>query len=184
MLGQTGEALEPSPVNGRTTRAKEPKKLDDVGEEYLADASKVHKVSHDFPYPQSAVWAALLDGDTWTKWLPITKVEWTSAKPYQVGTTRTVWIGDQRVDEVFFAWDEGSRMAFRFDRTTLPLKAGVEDYQVHKTETGCRLDWYFRARAPFLLGPLISAQMKSGIRKGLPKLEEIIRENPGKYGLA
>ena len=140
MLGQTGEALEPSPVNGRTTMAKEPKKLDDVGEEYLADASKVHKVSHDFPYPQSAVWAALLDGDTWTKWLPITKVEWTSAKPYQVGTTRTVWIGDQRVDEVFFAWDEGSRMAFRFDRTTLPLKAGVEDYQVHKTETGCRLD--------------------------------------------
>ncbi|WP_084418595.1 SRPBCC family protein [Henriciella litoralis] len=164
--------------------AKEPKKLEEVGEAYLADASKVHLVSHDFPFAPEVLWAALLDGDTWTKWLPITKVEWTSPKPYKVGTTRTVWIGSQIVEEVFFAWDEGSRMAFRFDRTTLPLNAGVEDYQVHATETGCRLDWRFRARAPFLLGPLISAQMKSGIRKGLPKLEAYIRDNPAKYGLS
>lgn len=162
--------------------AKQLKQLEQVGEEYLADASKVHKVSHDFPFPAHVVWAALLDGETWTKWLPITKVEWTSPQPFRVGTTRTVWIGDQCVEEVFFAWDEGSRMAFRFDRTSLPLKAGVEDYQVHPTEEGCRLDWYFRARAPFLLGPLISAQMKGGVRKGLPKLEAQIRDNPGQYG--
>ena len=164
--------------------AKEPKKLDEVGEAYLTDDAKVQSVSHEFSLPPQVVWNALLDGETWTKWLPITKVEWTSPKPFGVGTTRTVWIGKQVVEEVFFAWDEGRRMAFRFDRTTLPLKAGVEDYQVHPTADGCRMDWYFRAKAPLFLGPLISGQMKSGLRKGLPKLEAYIRENPEKFGLA
>lgn len=163
--------------------AKEPKQLEQVGEEFLADSAKVKKVSHEFPFPADVVWNALLDGETWTKWLPITKVEWTSPKPFKVGTTRTVWIGKQVVEEYFFAWEEGRRMAFRFDRTTLPLKAGVEDYQIHDTPGGCRLDWYFRAKAPFLLQPLISGQMASGLKKGLPTLEAYIRENPAKFGL-
>lgn len=163
--------------------AKEPKKIEEVSEEFLADKSKVKSVSHDFPFPAEIVWNALLDGETWTRWLPITKVEWTSPKPFGVGTTRTVWIGKEVVDEVFFAWDEGKRMAFRFDRTTLPLKAGVEDYQVHPTANGCRLDWYFRAKAPFILGPIVSKQMTSGLQKGLPALEAHIRDNPVKFGL-
>ena len=163
--------------------AKEPKKIEEVGEEFLADKSKVRSVSHDFPFPAEVVWNALLDGETWTKWLPITKVEWTSPKPFGVGTTRTVWIGKEVVEEVFFGWEEGKRMAFRFDRTTLPLKAGVEDYQLHPTANGCRLDWYFRAKAPFILGPIVSKQMTSGLQKGLPVLETYIRDNPAKFGL-
>ena len=163
--------------------AKEPKKLEEVGEEFLADSSKVTLISHDFPFPASALWKALLDAETWTKWLPITKVDWTSPQPFGVGTTRTVWIGDQVVDEVFFGWEEGRRMAFRFDRATLPVNAFVEDYQVHETPTGSRLEWRFRGKAPFLLGPLVNMQMKASGKKGLPKLEEWIRSNPEKFGL-
>lgn len=163
--------------------AKQPKKIQDVGEEFLDDPSKVKLVRHEFPFPKEVVWNALLDGDTWTEWLPITKVEWTSPKPFGVGTTRTVWIGDQVVEEVFFAWEDNKRMAFRFDRTTLPVKACIEDYQLQNTPGGCRLDWRFRARAPFVLGPLISSQMKSGLKKGLPQLEAHIKENPAKFGL-
>lgn len=163
--------------------AKAPKKLEEVGEDFLQNNAKIQKLSHDFPFPPRAVWAALRDAETWTKWLPITGVEWTSPEPFGVGTTRTVWIGKQVVEEVFFAWEEGKRMAFRFDRTTLPVKAFVEDYQVHETPDGCRLDWRFGGKAPLFLGPLITAQMKSGGRKGLPKLEAWIRDNPGKFGL-
>ena len=163
--------------------AKEPKKMEEVGEDFLADTSKVQHLSHDFPFPPDAVWKALRDGETWTKWLPITKVEWTSPEPFGVGTTRTVWIGKQCVEEVFFAWEEGQRMAFRFDRSTMPVKAFVEDYQVHETPAGCRLDWRFRGKAPFILGPLIHGQMKSSGRKGLPLLEAYIRDNPEKFGL-
>ena len=164
--------------------AKEPRKIEEVGEEFLADSAKVQMLSHEFPFPPDAVWNALRDGETWTKWLPITEVEWTSPEPFGVGTTRTVWIGKQIVEEVFFAWEEGRRMAFRFDRTTLPVKAFVEDYQVHETPNGCRLDWRFRGKAPFLLGPIINGQMKSSGKKGLPVLETYIRDNPEKFGLS
>lgn len=163
--------------------AKDLKQLEQVGEEFLADKSKVKTVSHEFPFPSQVVWNALLDGETWTKWLPITKVEWTSPTPFKVGTTRTVWIGKQVVEEYFFGWEEGKRMAFRFDRASLPVKAAVEDYQLHETAKGCRLDWYFRVKAPLILGPLISGQMTSGFKKGLPQLEAYIRENPSKFGL-
>lgn len=163
--------------------AKTLKKLEEVGEDFLQDNPKIQTLSHDFPFPPSAVWAALRDGETWTKWLPITRVEWTSPEPFGVGTTRTVWIGKQVVEEVFFAWEEGKRMAFRFDRTSLPVKAFVEDYQVHETAGGCRLEWRFGGKAPLFLGPLITAQMKAGGRKGLPKLEAYIRDNPAKFGL-
>ncbi|MEQ8559357.1 MAG: SRPBCC family protein [Henriciella sp.] len=164
--------------------AKEPKKIEEAGEAFLDESSKVQLLSHEFPFPRDAVWKALRDGDTWTKWLPITKVEWTSPEPFGVGTTRTVWIGKDVVEEVFIAWDEGHRMAFRFDRTTLPVKAFVEDYQLHETPGGCRLDWRFRGKAPFILGPIIHGQMKSSGRKGLPKLEAYIRDNPAKFDLS
>ena len=164
--------------------AKKMKKLEEVGEAFISDPSKTKLVRHEFPFPREVVWNALLDGETWTKWLPITKVEWTSPQPFKVGTTRTVWIGEQAVEEVFFAWEDNKRMAFRFDKTTLPLKACVEDYQLVNTPGGCRLDWRFRAKAPFILGPLISGQMKSGLKKGLPQLEAYIRENPAKFGLS
>ncbi|MAN73156.1 MAG: MxaD family protein [Henriciella sp.] len=164
--------------------AKEPKKIEAVGEDFIADESKIKRVSHEFPFPREVVWNALLDGETWTKWLPITKVEWTSPKPYKVGTTRTVWIGEQVVEEVFFAWEDTKRMAFYFDRTTLPIKACVEDYRLQNVPGGCRLDWIFRAKAPFILGPLISGQMKKGIKKGLPELEAYVRDHPAKFGLA
>ena len=88
--------------------AKEPKKIEAVGEDFIADESKIKRVSHEFPFPREVVWNALLDGETWTKWLPITKVEWTSPKPYKVGTTRTVWIGEQVVEEVFFGGERAS----------------------------------------------------------------------------
>ena len=132
-----------------------------------------------------ALFEVFEDPDSWPVWgTGIAKVDWTSPKPFQVGTTRTVWIGEQAVEEVFFAWEDNKRMAFRFDKTTLPLKACVEDYQLVNTPGGCRLDWRFRAKAPFILGPLVSGQMASGIKKGLPQLEAYIRENPAKFGLS
>jgi hypothetical protein len=152
-----------------------------VGEDYLAGATA--RASHAFALPASAVWASLLDAKAWTEWLPITKVTWTSPQPFGVGTTRTVDIGKQSVEEVFFAWDEGSRMAFYFERSTLPVSAGIEDYRVVSTANGCELQWAGRASAMFPLGWLISRQLGASIRKGLPKLEAIIKADPKRFGL-
>ncbi len=152
-----------------------------VGEDYLAGAT-VH-VSHQLAVPPHALWAALLDAKAWAEWLPITGVTWTSSMPFAAGTTRTVDIGKQSVQEYFFAWDEGKRMAFRFDRSTLPVRAGVEDYRIVPTAKGCELRWAGRIDAIFPLGFLISRSLGSGIRKGMPRLEKLILADPKRFGL-
>lgn len=154
-----------------------------VDESYLAGAKARPGASHRFPFPASAVWAALLDPVAWTEWLPITKVTWTSPTPYGVGTTRTVEIGPQVIEETFFAWEEGRRMAFRFERSTLPVSAAVEDYRVVDAPGGCELHWTGRASAMFPLSGLITGQLTAGVRRGLPKLEALIAAAPDRFGL-
>lgn len=152
-----------------------------VGEDYLSKGATV--VRHTFPFPPSAVWAALLDAEAWTQWLPITKVTWTSARPFSIGTTRTVEIGPQKIEETFFAWDEGKRMAFRFERSSLPLSAAVEDYRVVPATGGCELVWAGKATAGFPLSWLITRQLASSLRAGMPKLEALIASDPRRFGL-
>jgi hypothetical protein len=163
--------------------AKALKKHDEVGEPYLSAAKPRPAVKHAFPFPASAVWAALLDAAAWTEWLPITKVTWTSPQPFRIGTTRTVEVGKQVIEEAFFAWQEGRRMAFRFDQSSLPVKAAVEDYVIVDTPTGCVLEWTGRVSAPFPLGWLVSRQLAGGIKSGLPKLEALIAADPKRFGL-
>lgn len=151
-----------------------------VGEEYLSTA-KPSSAVHAFPFPAKMVWNALLDGPAWTEWLPITKVIWTSPQPFSVGTTRTVEIGDQTVEETFFAWEEGRRMAFRFERSTLPVSAAVEDYVIEPTESGCELRWSGKASAFFPLGMLVTSQLTKSLQNGLPKLEALIASQPDRF---
>jgi hypothetical protein len=151
-----------------------------VGEDYLATA-KPSSAVHRFAFPPEMVWNALLDGPAWTEWLAITGVTWTSPKPFGPGTTRTVEIGDHKVEETFFAWDEGTRMAFRFERSTLPVSAAVEDYRVVPVEGGCELHWSGKASAPLFLGGLVTGQLTKGLVDGLPKLEALIARQPERF---
>lgn len=163
--------------------AKTPKPHSKVDEAYLAGAKARPAAVHAFPFPASAVWAALLDARAWTEWLPISKVTWTSPQPFGVGTTRTVEIGEQIVEETFFGWEDGKRMAFRFERSTLPVSAAVEDYSVVETPGGCELRWTGRASAPLFLGWLITRQLTASVQAGLPKLEALIAADPKRFGL-
>ncbi len=160
--------------------AKQLKQHKQVGEEFLAKAKQSSAV-HAFPFPPEMVWKALLDGPAWTEWLPITKVTWTSPEPFKVGTTRTVEIGDQQVEETFFAWEDNRRMAFRFERSSLPVSAAVEDYVIKPTDTGCELHWSGKASAMFPLGMLVTAQLTKSLRDGLPKLEALIASQPERF---
>lgn len=152
-----------------------------VGEAYLAEGGRTVRRRIDAPAP--AVWSALLDARAWTQWLPITQVTWTSPAPFGVGTTRTVQIGQAIVEESFFAWEEGRRMAFCFERSSLPVSAAVEDYRVEPQGGACELIWKGRASAVFPLGFLVTRQLASGISAGLPKLEALIKSEPGRFGL-
>lgn len=85
------------------------------------------------------------DAHAWTVWAgPIQNVEWTSPKPFGVGTTRTVtMMGNMVGEEVFIAWERGKRMAFCFTRaSTSTIGAFAEDYQVEDLGDGkVRVRW-------------------------------------------
>ena len=152
-----------------------------VGEDYLAASN--HRAGHRFDLPAGAVWAALLDGPAWTEWLPLTKVTWTSPRPFCVGATRTVNLDETEIDEVFFAWEEGRRMAFYFQASTLPVSAAVEDYRVVEVPGGCELQWTGRVSAPLILGWLLNRRLTAMLKAGMPKLEALIKSNPKRFGL-
>ena len=67
-----------------------------------------------------ALFAALADGPSWSKWVPVIReVTWTSPEPFRVGATRTVTLsGGIKVDEVFWAWEPNRRMGFAADGST------------------------------------------------------------------
>ncbi|MGB1087269.1 MAG: SRPBCC family protein, partial [Alphaproteobacteria bacterium] len=97
-----------------------------VGEDFVK-AGGGRTVTFDLPFSAADAFTALGNADSWKAWMDL-EVTWTSPQPFGVGTTRTVIAAGQSMDEEFFAWDEGKRMAFCFVEGGLPVKAMIEDY--------------------------------------------------------
>lgn len=152
----------------------------EVGAAFL-DHPHATTLTHDFAVPAQQLWQSLLDAEAWTHWLPLTKVIWTSPEPFGVGTTRTVEIGAQQIDETFFAWEDGRHMAFWFNRSSLPVRAVAEDYVVEPTDSGSRLIWTFRFDAAFPIRPIMRYKLSADGRKGLVKLDALIRSDPERF---
>lgn len=85
------------------------------------------------------------DTQAWVEWVtPLEKMEWTSPRPFGVGTTRTVVMqGGIEGYEKFIAWEQGRRMAFTFTACSKPIiEKLMEDYQVTDLGDGsCRVEW-------------------------------------------
>lgn len=107
------------------------------------------------------------DAHAWTEWFHgITKVEWTSPKPYGVGTTRTVSLGQLKVWEHFFIWEQNKRLSFYFTQTSLPfVKALVEDYQLEAIDDKHTRFTYTVAYEPTLALLLSGPIGKSALRR-------------------
>ena len=97
------------------------------------------------PCSADALFAVFEDPASWPRWATgIGEVEWTSPKPYQPGTTRTVrfW-GGMCVYEDFFLYDPPREMAFHFYGTSeLVWSRFAEHYRVEALgDDRCRLTW-------------------------------------------
>ena len=91
-------------------------------------------------------------------------------------------VGKNTIEETFLAWEPGKRLAFRFERSDLPVNAFAEDYIVEPDgETGSRLIWRIRGDAFFLIKPLIYGQLKKGGLEGFPKLAALMERNKAVY---
>lgn len=90
------------------------------------------------------IFASFENADDWPEWAPpITKVEWTSPKPFGVGTTRKVTMTGMVGDEVFIAWDYPKQMAFCFTHSSESLvESFAEEYVVTPLDNGkSRVVW-------------------------------------------
>ena len=121
------------------------------------------------------------DEHSWPVWgTGIAKVDWTSPKPYKVGTTRTVTFqgGGMEVYETFIAWERGKHMAFCFTGTTQEVWTSFgENYVVKDLGDGeCHLTWTI-AYTPCSVFKMIHPLVKPVMRFWLGMLAN----NLGKY---
>ena len=87
------------------------------------------------------VFASLAGSHDWTEWLGLHSVTYTTEPPRGVGTRRTVKAlpGPLGIDEHFLAWDDPTRLAFRFDASPFPVRAFGEDYRLTEQPDGSTL---------------------------------------------
>lgn len=167
-------AQEPSKLLGRVrfpspASMKRPRfKLQPVDEAFLASAPVVLSRTFEIGRPAGEVWSELVSDHplAWCRILGAGGIEWTSERPFGVGTTRKVRAlkGLSEMDEHFFIWDEGKRKAFYATEAVAPLfNRFAEDYRVEPAgEDGCVFTWTI-AYEPTLLGkgPVNRAIMRS-----------------------
>ncbi|MEZ5573529.1 MAG: SRPBCC family protein [Halioglobus sp.] len=122
-----------------------------VGVEFLQQTPNVFVAREIIRATPDQIFDVFEDPHSWTVWaLPILKVEWTSPKPFGVGTTRNVhMMGDMIGYEEFVAWERGKRMAFSFvGCSRAATEKFLEDYRVTDLGDGtCEVEWYMAMEA-------------------------------------
>lgn len=150
--------------------------LDKSDDTFLATASRRYVQIVDLSAPPGRVWKALCADDALVSWSPvITRVEWTSPRPFGVDTTRVVTLaGAVRLEERFYRWNINERMTFTVDAASIPgLRRFAEDIALEKTTGGTRLTWTFALEGEPGLQPLLwlldpaNRIVTSGIARGI-----------------
>lgn len=112
---------------------------------FLESARNRYKAEVEIEATPEQIFESFENADDWPRWAtPIQNVEWTSPKPFGIGTTRTVSMSGGMIgDEVFIAWDYPKRMAFCFTACSKSMtESFAEDYVVTPLGNGkTRVTW-------------------------------------------
>ena len=141
-------------------------RLDETDADFVASAPQRYVYAMELPVPADKVWDGLV-ADTPLDWVRGLSIDWTSPRPFDVGTTRTarVFFGAMRVHERFVVWDDGRRKTFVVDKANVPLfRRFGEDYLVEPTPAGCRFTWTFAVEPR---GPRAVAAVDNLVQRGL-----------------
>ena len=132
--------------------------------------------SVDISATPEQIFAVFEDENSWPQWFTgIVGVEWTSPKPFGVGTTRTVNLGAMKVYENFIHWEDNQRFAFYFTKTSLPfVKALLEDYRLEVLDSTTTRFTHTVAYEPSLplslLGPIGKAALNRNFKMATKSL--------------
>ncbi|MEW5848794.1 MAG: SRPBCC family protein [Myxococcota bacterium] len=131
-----------------------------VGPEIFDAAPMLFRNSSEIAATPTKIFSIFEDGESWPRWFKgIRKVQWTSPRPFGVGTTRVVTLDMLTVDEHFFRWEPGRRFSFHLTAHSVPLaEVLAEDYLLEEIAPGRTRFTYTVAVRPRLLlklgGPL------------------------------
>jgi hypothetical protein len=132
-------------------------RLEPFDVDFFDSAPQRHSYVLDLPVSPERVWRGLAASNPlwWCRLL--SSVEYTSPRPFGVGTTRTAAVlGVLRMREVFIRWEEGRRQSFRVDRANLPVfRRFGEDHLVERSDGGSRLIWTFAYEPGLKVGGLV-----------------------------
>ncbi len=138
-------------------------------------------VRQSIPRSADKMWAALQTAEGWT---PIDIVaSWTSDEPHGIGSTRrATGKAGLTIDEHVLIWREGRSMGWRFDRSTLPVAAFCEEFELNPTGNDfCEMVWYFALETPGPLnaatGKVFAAGFKLNAQKALARMAVWAEEN-------
>ena len=146
-----------------------------VGLELIDTARFRSTNSVDLSITPGQLWQVLEEEESWPRWSYVTRMTWTSPRPFRVGTMRAIEtsVGGHVVDEVI-AWHPQAHLAFRVNATSADTEgASVEEFRIEPTPHGCRLTWTLAhdPRNPPLMAKLIAKRvMNFKYRQYLTKL--------------
>jgi Polyketide cyclase / dehydrase and lipid transport len=119
--------------------------LEPADAEFFTSAPYVFRFQKRFAAPPEQVWESLTSDASLAAWGPMVKaVNWTSPRPFGVGTTREVTgpALTPRMRERYFRWDEGRRHSFAvYESTGRLFKRFAEDYIVEPDSDGTLFTW-------------------------------------------
>ena len=114
-------------------------------EDFIHQAPRRVGLTVDVARPAHVVWDDLVADDPMTYCRIISRIDWTSPRPFKTGTTRTVRVlgGLFVFDESYVRWEDGRRKGFVGVRSNLPLtRRFAEDYLVEPVgDDRCRFTW-------------------------------------------
>ena len=113
-------------------------------ETFLASAPTRFAQAFDIALPASTVWTELTRDGT-LDWCRGLEISWLSPRPFGLGTKRQAKLFGVllRVQEEYFIWEEGRRMAFFVTSVRPPVyRRSAEDYRVDALGADrCRFTW-------------------------------------------
>jgi hypothetical protein len=108
--------------------------LASADEAFISRATRKVSLSVDIARPAQDVWSELTADNPMASYCRIiSRIDWTSPRPFGVGTTRRVRVlgGLFVINESYVRWEEGHRKVFVGVRMNLPLiRRFAEDYVV------------------------------------------------------
>lgn len=141
-------------------------RLEPTDPDFVTSAPQRYVYVMELPVPPDKVWDGLV-ADSPLPWVRGLSIEWTSPRPFDVGTSRIArgGFGAIRLHERYVVWEEGYRNSFVVERANVPLfRRFAEDYLVEPTPDGCRFTWTFAVEPR---GPRAVAAVDNLIQRGM-----------------